>query len=683
MLNPVPQAALAAANVLYVNPDDQAQAAGASSAIYSSEILNLANWKLQLPIGTQGSVREIKQPALDTYSIDPYFLVNSSGNGVQFRAPVNGVTTSGSKYPRSELREMNGTSKASWSTTSGVHTMYIDQAVTAVPKTKRHIVVGQIHDSVDDVIVIRLEYPNLFIDINGSAGPTLDSNYTLGKRFNVKFVAANGQIEIYYNGSSTPAYTLSRNGPGNYFKAGAYTQANTSTETDDTSNNYGEVYIYGLWVTHQRASPDTTPPTLSNVTASGISDTSATITWQTNEAADSFIDYGPSATYGSSQSAPTLVGSHSLTLTGLAPATAYHYRVTSRDAAGNTAVTGDLTFTTAAATSSTVPTAPTAPASSVTTTVPAAPAASVPVPTTPTAPVAPLPQAGGGGFSSGGGTMGGGGGGLPTVSLIGLSGSLPIGALGHAMAATSLNSSDGLLSLDIAFSTQMLGANNQPIASLTAEPTSSLPMPPSLNAIVLAYDLGPSGATFSPPITLTLNYDPARLPAGVAEDSLVISFWNGSEWENLATSVNSEAKAASAPISHFSTYALLSLAPAPAPAPIPTPSQEPTTTLAPEPPKSEPVPEPTLTLAPPLSSEAVQTPVPVLPVPALSPAAVPEPPAADVMLAPETGLRASEQASAPRTQSDANPTPIPGIIIGLPALAVIGLAFRFARKRLV
>src|SRR3972149_7290470 len=111
---------------------------------YASEILDLANWKLQLPIGTQGSVTEIKQPALATYSSDPYFLVTSSGNGngVQFRAPVNGVTTSGSSYPRSELREMNGTANASWSTTSGTHTMYIDQAVTAVPKTKQQIVVG-------------------------------------------------------------------------------------------------------------------------------------------------------------------------------------------------------------------------------------------------------------------------------------------------------------------------------------------------------------------------------------------------------------------------------------------------------------------------------------------------------------------------------------------------------------
>jgi hypothetical protein len=45
----------------------------------------------------------------------------------------------------------------------------------------------------------------------------------------------------------------------------------------------------------------------------------------------------------------TLVTGHSQTLAGLAAATVYHFRVISRDAAGNQAVSGDLTFTTLAA----------------------------------------------------------------------------------------------------------------------------------------------------------------------------------------------------------------------------------------------------------------------------------------------------------------------------------------------
>src|SRR6185295_2507417 len=44
----------------------------------------------------------------------------------------------------------------------------------------------------------------------------------------------------------------------------------------------------------------------------------------------------------------TLVTAHSQGLSGLVPATLYHYRVKSRDAAGNLAVSGDFTLTTAA-----------------------------------------------------------------------------------------------------------------------------------------------------------------------------------------------------------------------------------------------------------------------------------------------------------------------------------------------
>ncbi len=225
-----------------------------------AQVLNLTNWKITLPSPLNGSSpTEIKQPALATYT-DEWFKVNSSRNGVIFRAPVNGAHTSGSKYPRSELREMvsNGTFNAAWNNTSGTHTMTLDQAITAVPQTKKHVVAGQIHDADDDVIVIRLELPNLYVNVgtNPPGGDqhvyTLDSNYTLGKRFTVRFVASGGKTMIYYNGAATPAYTLTRAYSGAYFKTGAYTQSNCSTEASGlcSANNYGEVVVYNAVVTH-------------------------------------------------------------------------------------------------------------------------------------------------------------------------------------------------------------------------------------------------------------------------------------------------------------------------------------------------------------------------------------------------------------------------------------------------
>ena len=85
-------------------------------------------------------------------------------------------------------------------------------------------------------------------------------------------------------------------------------------------------------------SADTTPPVISAVTANAGSGGNATITWVTDEPANSRVDYGTSSnSLALSASSASLVTSHSLSLTGLAPATTYYFRVTSADAANNSA----------------------------------------------------------------------------------------------------------------------------------------------------------------------------------------------------------------------------------------------------------------------------------------------------------------------------------------------------------
>lgn len=218
-------------------------------------VLNLTNWKLTLPIGLSENPIEIKQPELGTYEIDPWFIV-APDSGVRFRAPVNGVTTSGSNYPRSELREMtnDGEEKASWSSSSGTHTMFLDQSVTAVPMKKKHVVAGQIHDAKDDIIVIRLEYPDLYVHVDGKNVYKLDSSYVFGKRFTIQFVVNGDQTKVYYNNSTDAVYTLNKDYSDAYFKAGAYIQSNCSKEGSSSScseNNYGEVVVYQAIITHR------------------------------------------------------------------------------------------------------------------------------------------------------------------------------------------------------------------------------------------------------------------------------------------------------------------------------------------------------------------------------------------------------------------------------------------------
>ena len=98
----------------------------------------------------------------------------------------------------------------------------------------------------------------------------------------------------------------------------------------------------------QLYSQDVTPPVISLV-ASSTTAGESTITWTTNEAATSTVNYGDSISYGTASSSANSVTLHSITLTGLTAATLYHFQVASTDAAGNNATSSDFTFTTASA----------------------------------------------------------------------------------------------------------------------------------------------------------------------------------------------------------------------------------------------------------------------------------------------------------------------------------------------
>ena len=211
-----------------------------------STVLDLSNWYLTLPTGKSGSPDTVYQPKLDTYT-STAFRLNSAENGVVFTATAGGVTTSGSKYPRSELREMAGDRKAGWSNKSGTHTLVARQAITKLPPVKPEIVSAQIHDGSDDVMQVRLEGTRLMTQYNdGQSEITMDSAYVLGTVFEVRIVAADSKVKVYYNGQLKA--TINKSGSGWYFKSGTYLQSNTSKGDKPTAA--GEVVIYALKVTH-------------------------------------------------------------------------------------------------------------------------------------------------------------------------------------------------------------------------------------------------------------------------------------------------------------------------------------------------------------------------------------------------------------------------------------------------
>lgn len=92
---------------------------------------------------------------------------------------------------------------------------------------------------------------------------------------------------------------------------------------------------------------DTVAPSISDVQAINITTSTATIIWTTNENANSTLEYGLNLSYASGTvSQASYVTSHAIDVSQLAPATTYHFRVSSRDSAGNLSISGDYIFQT-------------------------------------------------------------------------------------------------------------------------------------------------------------------------------------------------------------------------------------------------------------------------------------------------------------------------------------------------
>ncbi|MEK7519949.1 MAG: hypothetical protein AAB581_01760 [Patescibacteria group bacterium] len=106
--------------------------------------------------------------------------------------------------------------------------------------------------------------------------------------------------------------------------------------------------------------PDTTAPVISNVSATSTQ-TTATITWNTNESSVGRVSYGTSTVYGITTAWESVAGTaHAAGLTSLASSTVYHFAVAARDVAGNTATSSDYVFSTLAPTVSPPPATSTA-----------------------------------------------------------------------------------------------------------------------------------------------------------------------------------------------------------------------------------------------------------------------------------------------------------------------------------
>ena len=227
-------------------PAAPAAGSGRTASKFPAELIDTKEWYLTLPTGKEGSPDTVEGSELANYH-SKFFELTQARDGIVFTANAGGATTSGSHYPRSELREMNGEEKASWDGRKGTHVMELDQAITKTPDAKPDVIAGQIHGTSDDLMQIHLSGKELTVKYaDGKKKVSLDDDYQLGTRFKVKIESSGGHVKVWYNGQQKADLPISTS--TSYFKAGAYVNSNTSK--GEKSSAEGQVVIYNVDVKH-------------------------------------------------------------------------------------------------------------------------------------------------------------------------------------------------------------------------------------------------------------------------------------------------------------------------------------------------------------------------------------------------------------------------------------------------
>jgi chitodextrinase len=231
----------------------------------------------------------------------------------------------------------------SWNTTtaaSGPHTL----------SARARDAVGNLGTSAGTAVVVDNLAPTGTVSINNGAAATNNRNTTLTLAGTDAHSAVT-QMRFSNNGTSYSAAEAYATTKAWTLTVGAGTKT-VYVQFKDAPGNWSGAFTDTIVL-------DTTAPTISAVVGSGLTTSTATITWTTNEAATSQVNYGLTTSYGSTTPLDaTLVTAHTVILTGLAAQTTYNYRARSLDAAGNERVGTNATFTTLAGPDTTPPSVP-------------------------------------------------------------------------------------------------------------------------------------------------------------------------------------------------------------------------------------------------------------------------------------------------------------------------------------
>ena len=240
-----------------------------------SSNFDLSDWKLQLPIDSKSSYSGKASEIKSLNSFENSFFYTGPDGAMVLSAPVEGATTGGSNYARSELREMTDGRNAEWTLREGGHlsaTLQVDRAPAQSDGTCGKIVIGQVHGGDGQLVRLAWEDGKVFFanDITSNGKKDIhielldrdgnEASISLNETFSytIDVTQTKLTVSVFADGktyTSTSAINNAWADNAFYFKAGTYLGVNESNGTGE-----GKVSIFGLDVDHSGHPVSEIPP---------------------------------------------------------------------------------------------------------------------------------------------------------------------------------------------------------------------------------------------------------------------------------------------------------------------------------------------------------------------------------------------------------------------------------------
>jgi len=156
-----------------------------------------------------------------------------------------------------------------------------------------------------------------------------------------------------------------------------------------------------------------------------------------------------------------------------------------------------------------------------------------------------------------------------TVDMLGDISKWDISEQGNLLEPLQVSSADNKVIISLDKDASCLDKEDNRLSTITiSNQTDCPPVPEDYDIIGTAYEFQPAGAKFAPSLSLTLSYVDNDIPQYVSEEDVYIAYYDttAENWVPLTSQVDTENNIVTAPVSHFTTFAIMGAAIPPTPA---------------------------------------------------------------------------------------------------------------------